>query len=281
MFISPDPTTPDAKNPTDYEKYLYTRGNPLRFIDTAGYAAEDYYIYVNGCLSSGDACPNKEWGEYLDLLRTLFDQGGWGFIESPSGSIHKTTFEQWAFQRDGGHVRFIGAPGLSGDQVGADTIQRELEKIHGDGLIHLTGHSMGGAAIAEYFARAKYAAEHPILGALNGYKTLDPRIRDATLIDPFVNEAALNQLGDWAGEQGVNLKAFDTQGDGVGGCSNVSNYCEPNPDYSVDLSGSQRITDLAPTGTRWAPDQSSKDLHAYTFTHAAKQTQEWLRILWR
>ncbi len=67
----------------------------------------------------------------------------------------------------------------------------------------------------------------------------------------------------------------------MGGCSTATNYCEPNPDYSVDLQGAQRTSDLAPHGTGFALAPSSKALHTYTFTHVAEQTQNWLRIVWQ
>lgn len=132
-----------------------------------------------------------------------------------------------------------------------------------------------------YLANSKFAEEHPNLAAIRGIKPLDSRVASATLIDPYLSNLSLDSLGDWAGDHGINVKVFDTPGDGVGGCTNDSIYCEHIPDYSVGLDGKQRTTDLAPIGTRNPLDQSSQNLHGYTFSHVAKQTQDWLRIVWR
>jgi RHS repeat-associated protein len=78
MFVSADPSVPDAKHAMDYEKYIYVRGNPLRYIDELGYAPEDYYIFAEGCVPgsvSGAAaagCGHPDWGEYTLLLKSEY-----------------------------------------------------------------------------------------------------------------------------------------------------------------------------------------------------------------
>src|SRR5437763_16956257 len=42
LFVSADPTVPDPKKLGDLDRYLYTRGNPLRYIDTTGFGSDDY-----------------------------------------------------------------------------------------------------------------------------------------------------------------------------------------------------------------------------------------------
>ena len=57
----------------DWSRYLYVRGNPLRYIDTSGYRPEDYYVFVNGCFMSGGCdTPDPDWGEYTDLVHSEY-----------------------------------------------------------------------------------------------------------------------------------------------------------------------------------------------------------------
>ncbi len=279
-FVSADPTVPDPGLSIGLNRYAHAYNNPLRHVDATGYGPEDYYVFANGCTGSsnsgGGECANSNWGEYLLLLRELFDEGNWGQGDE---IWQRYTFEQWAFQLDGGHARFVGASTM--DQ-GANAIENELSRIQGTGSTHLIGHSMGGGAIAEYLRRAKVAQEYPVLGDLAGYKSLDPRVSSVTLLDPYVGGMDPDLLGAWANDQGVNFKVFDAQGDGVNGCFASSLFCEPNPDYSVDLNGNKRSTP-PPSGDGLPRHSSSQALHTYTFTftHVARQTQDWLRVVWK
>ena len=277
-FMSADPTVPDPGLSIGLNRYAHAYNNPLRYVDTSGYGPEDYYVFVNGCIgsgsSSGGECANSNWGEYLLLLRELFDRGNWAQGDE---IWQRHTFEQWAFQLDGGHARFIG---VFDTGLGASAIENELSGIQGTGHIHLIGHSMGGGAIAEYLYRARAAQQQPITRLVHGYKLLDPRVSSATLIDPYVGGLDTDSLGAWANAQGVNFKVFDAQGDGINGCSASSAFCEPNPDYSVDLNGNKRPTP-PPSGDGMPWHQGSRALHTYTFTHVARQTQNWLRVVWK
>jgi hypothetical protein len=53
QFISPDTLVPDPSNVQDYNRYMYVRGNPLRYKDPSGHAA---------CVKRGVKSPqNRDW----------------------------------------------------------------------------------------------------------------------------------------------------------------------------------------------------------------------------
>ena len=181
MFVSADPTVPDAKQATDYDKYLYVRGNPLRFVDTLGYGPDDYYVFMIGCTSHPETCDmsHKGAGEYGKYLRGLWRS--WAAIyertgEQLSGADGFSNLGAWWKE----HTRFVAVPTVG---EGAESLARTLEGITGNGDIHIWGHSGGGQAILEYLASTK-----TMYGkfAQMAHHSLDKRIASIALIDTGV-----------------------------------------------------------------------------------------------
>ena len=65
QFLSPDTLVPDPGNLFDYNRYLYTRGNPMRYTDPTGHCAT---------LDNGD----PDWtsaGECWGLAYSIYGHG--------------------------------------------------------------------------------------------------------------------------------------------------------------------------------------------------------------
>ncbi|MDQ3707367.1 MAG: PA14 domain-containing protein, partial [Chloroflexota bacterium] len=171
LFISADPTVPDAGNPIDYNRYLYTRGNPVRYTDPLGYGPEDYYIFVEGCVLGTGACVRDEasdWGEYNDTLRRMYNSQFWGLRYDGNGNIYWEDYETWAKK----HVITVPAPDPTN---GADNIWAAIQGItdRGPGVdIHILGHSAGGGAVAQY-----------LIDAATDPNRYDPRVKSAVIVD--------------------------------------------------------------------------------------------------
>ncbi len=186
-FISPDSVVPDAKNPMDYNRYLYVHANPLRYLDPLGYSPKDYYLFVNGCsaTSGQNNCGGDRpgWDEYLGYLHQRYN----GWQAARYRAIHNygeteldplPDWDTWAYGTTGtnGHVRFAHA------QANTDTadLESKLAGIPNDGgSINLIGHSYGGGAILYYLSQ-KY--EYDIFG-FHSLANVDNRIASVALID--------------------------------------------------------------------------------------------------
>ena len=61
QFLSPDTLVPDPGNLFDYNRYLYTRGNPMRYTDPTGHYSNDEIMKHFNC--SDWACVEGHFGE--------------------------------------------------------------------------------------------------------------------------------------------------------------------------------------------------------------------------
>ncbi len=61
QFISPDTLVPDPTNLFDYNRYMYVRGNPMRYSDPTGHYSNDEIMKHFGC--SDWACVESHFGE--------------------------------------------------------------------------------------------------------------------------------------------------------------------------------------------------------------------------
>ncbi len=188
FFTQADPTVPDAGNLKDYNKYLYVRGNPLRYFDALGYGPEDYYVFVYGCVSGPCEDPTtKEFGEFEALLREEYN--AWAaeaeYLNKRYGEDLLPSWDVWRKQ----HV--IGVPAPSIEQ-GRKNLEAAIAGIPGNANINLWGHSAGGGAILSY-----------LTAGMQGFSTVDPRIASVALIDPYLSNAdaaTANGIFWWSSE---------------------------------------------------------------------------------
>lgn len=278
-FISADPTVPDLMNPLDHHRYLYVRGNPLRYIDLLGYGPNDHYIFVNGCTPSFmcSSAPQPTWDEYQDYLYGEYKK--WQRELARYGEPPLPPWEQWKAE----HVHFITALTLGG---AAEEIESTIAGIKDEGAnIHLIGHSFGGTAIMRYFANMK-RNERTGRG-----RQLDPRVKSVALIDAPLDLGTLSELdvSAWMARKGIAAINADTPLDGIGNnCAapGMDNVCNPN--YIADPKGGVR-SDLPPFpfAPPWLPGagtyNSAAQLqwHSYTFDHMAVETRAFLQKWWK
>ncbi len=274
-FVSADPTTSDPKKSSDLNRYLYARGNPLRYIDPSGYGPQDHYVLVNGCVGPGSCGPHPDWGEYLNYLHQLFIDGDWQWQEMSSGSIHQVSWEAWAQT----HVHIVNAPSAA---EGADNIRDTLAGIGniGEGHINLLGHSAGAGAIMTYLVRA-----------MHGTVTLDQRITSAVLIDGplgahqpgwegFTNRFTQTErdeaIGGWlSSHTHIKIVSIDTPNDWVNSSPLHGVPTVLDPHYHVGPNGPQPVQPQD-----WALGPRN-DWHTYTMTHLADETRQFLQQAWQ
>ena len=72
-FISPDSIIPDPTNPVDYNRYLYARGNPLKYNDPTGHYTNDEIMQHFGVDSwESVEAEFQEGGSHAGLLGWLY-----------------------------------------------------------------------------------------------------------------------------------------------------------------------------------------------------------------
>ena len=91
MFLSPDTLVPDPTLLIDYNRYLYSRGNPLKYNDPTGHYSDEAIMQHLGC--SDWACVEanfQEGGRYSGL---------WGWLDTltigEDGNIADTLLSLW------------------------------------------------------------------------------------------------------------------------------------------------------------------------------------------
>lgn len=288
-FVSADTTTPDPLNPIDYDKYLYARANPLRYVDPAGYGPEDYYVFVFGCvtdrqLRSGGCDPNaRTYGEFEDLLyqeflrwRELYGEKNWS----------KYGIDDWdTWRRD--HVRSVSAEGGLNSRRDVERIRETLAGIPDDGGdIHLWGHSRGGGAILDYLVDSYYNA---------GY--IDPRIASIAVID---FSPSLYQLPCERCSGGKHVVDWVAQNTRIGNrlVQGHKPLLQVSSDYSLfghvacmegwecyqkeAYYGRGDVPEGRPGPGHYLADKVRGEWHDWTY-RAVKQTafEDWFKVMWR
>jgi RHS repeat-associated protein len=264
VFLSTDPTIKDPTNPMDYARYMYVRGNPLRYIDTSGYGADDYYLWFHGCVGLGgcDNSPLSDFGQYTELLKGLFTDNNWGNQHRDQNG-HPETWEHWS----SGHLLHQKvSPGLM--TVYFDATKQVADLIASvpagaTGNINLLGTSAGGAAIWGYFAAAKA-----------GNYTIDSRIASAVTIDAPVGDIQNKPDGAWLASH-TRITAVTPPFRGTA--------------LTEDLDGTVVAADPIPgvenndnpTYPGLADDASSWDKHNWTGQNVSTQTRSFLLRVWR
>lgn len=294
MFVSADPTVSDPTNPKDYNRYLYVRGNPLRYIDPSGYGPNDHYIFVEGCVpgsvSGGGivGCGHPNWGEYTDLLRRQY--GYWQDKYARYGDEDRTAvlgggYGEWSNT----HVHNVYATSA---QDGRDKIAGIVAGLPSGTGIHLFGHSMGGAAILAYLNRMRYwddpanrAFFHPSASELAGYTG---RIKSATIIDAADTAMPKPGFGAWLKSKGIDFLDVDSPHDWVHH-PDIDGVSRFSGDYCHDRSSRCPI-EPPPYPCQWLGCSLEKSAyrdylrgkyHEHTANYMSREALEFLSRAWR
>ncbi len=261
-FMSADTIVPSVSNPQQFNRYSYGMNNPLRYNDPSGHTANDYYVFVQGCVSGCGAdseAPNA-WGEYTQLLHQEYE--GWANRYRRYGE-ELPSWTDWSAE----HIRYMKA---SDSMIGSAALALLLEGIpYSPGShIHLIGHSEGGGAIMNYFGRRMN----------DDHLYLDNRISDATFIDAplgsrsvgwdrstnnVTNTGRDENIGYWLYNQGIRALVVDNPRDWVNSDPIPGVTTIGNPHYSGSPS--------SPGLTSW---------HAYSMSNMASETSYYLTTWW-
>jgi RHS repeat-associated protein len=91
QFISPDTLVPDPTNLQDYNRYMYVRGNPLRYNDPSGHSGVDKAIHD----SNGGPPLTEQQAD--NLLTTYYDLGvDWQDLPNAAHAALQDTTYQYA-----------------------------------------------------------------------------------------------------------------------------------------------------------------------------------------
>ncbi len=123
-FVSPDSIVPEPTNVFDYNRMMYTRGNPLRFIDPSGHVAVCFRGAPN--LPGKDKNVKHSAQAILDMCTQALTSAGWN--EEQHGEI-------LLYHYNGEFARFDAREAILSRPVGEPAI--------------VIGHSWGGAAAME------------------------------------------------------------------------------------------------------------------------------------
>ncbi|MBI1294010.1 hypothetical protein GC175_03495, partial [bacterium] len=105
QFLSPDTLVPDAGLVLDYNRYMYVRGNPLKYSDPSGHYTNDEIMQHFGCSDWACVEANFDGGAYNGLWGWLhmlqMAEDGW-LVESTKVVGDNNSFTAYGrFQRDG------------------------------------------------------------------------------------------------------------------------------------------------------------------------------------
>ena len=135
QFSQPDPIIPDPYNPLDWNRYQYTRSNPLKFIDPTGYSQE-CAIGEYGC-SAGKLSPIGKIKLYKEYRHITFKE-----------KLEELTEEQIDAYLDLAHEL-----GLPNKQTPNDDSCDQGELISGLALAFLTEGIEGGIIIYNVYTK--------------------------------------------------------------------------------------------------------------------------------
>jgi len=283
--VSADPSVPRPSSSLDWNRYLYVRGNPLRYIDQLGYAPGDQYIFVEGCVpgsvvgAGAAGCGHPDWGEYMTQLRRIY--ASWqGEYAQLGEQWTYGTFDEWAAT----HVHNVVA--LSGGS-GADAIAGVVSTLPAGTAVHLFGHSMGGAAVLEYLNRMRYIQGLLAKGELeypNVLKGYDARVKSAVFIDAADTDMPEPGFGKWAASQGIKVLDVDSPNDWVnhppisGVEHHAGNYCNA---FSSSCPIEPTADDDAWYGTSPIYNHVRAKYHEYTATHISEEAYFFIWQYWK
>lgn len=211
----------------------------------------------------------------------MYNNEGWGYYDDNGNYVDEIyqyrSFKTWSRT----HVRPVGAKDPEGGAQGIrDTITSITNRRPGVD-IHLLGHSMGGAAIAEY-----------MLDAADGVGA-DSRVKSAVMIDaPLVesiNVGPLSQrlfgsriknLGAAAAKLGIKAISVDTPNDWV---SSPAIHGVPevaNPTYPKGH-GLAMPNHANADRTELPFSEAQNAWHDHTSRYMATETQAFVAVAWR
>jgi RHS repeat-associated protein len=138
QFISPDTLVPDAGNVQDYNRYGYTRGNPMKFNDPSGHYSNDEIMQHYGCGDWG--CVEAQFGDggshaglwgWLYILQQAVDGDSvasfnYSGADGIAGTINSAL--QGVFQRDGNGQINVRATGWS-TSGGGESNQQAMSAV--------------------------------------------------------------------------------------------------------------------------------------------------------
>ena len=113
-FLSPDTLIPDPNHPLDYNRYLYARGNPLKYNDPSGY-----------CATHSDGSPDANDGQCWTMANTITQQ--WDTWDIDGYWSNRFT------SRDVFAEHIAPSPGIGADYL-QDEIMRFLESSSSQAL---------------------------------------------------------------------------------------------------------------------------------------------------
>ncbi len=140
QFVSPDTLVPDASRVSDWNRYAYARGNPLKYSDPSGHLSQDeisdYFGYS---------------GESLDQVRQMMTDDGWAsslvnwlsdadtqfgdvFSFFDAGSEHLGEAMLALFETEGSWRRTYrgGFYGVTGEGRGVEVYRSQIATIDGN-----------------------------------------------------------------------------------------------------------------------------------------------------
>jgi RHS repeat-associated protein len=273
-FVSADPTSPEPKQAlsADWNRYLYTRGNPLRYVDSSGYGPQDHYVFVAGCVFNpcSDEVPRTAFGDYMDLLRDLFDAGGWGYALASTIGGHAMSFDQWAAT----HVHTANVSSLDDGAARINHILRS-EIPTGDFNMHLFGTSQGGAALLQYIT---YTLPGTASEGHGSIYQLDSRIASFITVDSPLNHVA----GQWPNVPGFNVGTYLAQNTRV---KTMESGVDADSETALTIDGRDFVNHFPIDGVRKMSDPNWSDPAPFPHTQHTRQyapnTKSFFMRVWR